>query len=207
MKKKLLIIGILTLSLACMSGCGKKKKSSDATTEIASTTDSQAEATADAKSELIKLVNTDIPSLSEKKDSAIDVYNSYFSADGPKLDKYADKIKNEAMPDMKAYIDGLEALDYQADEVKALRDLCVESAKKQYEAIELVVKAIEDKDDSKLKDADKCVTESKELEKKYQDEVKKLANSLGIDVVDNTAVNAATSTDATTTDASASDTE
>lgn len=203
MKKKLLIAGILVLSMACMSGCGKKKKSAGDNTETASSTDSQTEVAVDSKSELMKLVNEDIPSLSDKRDAALEIYNSYFSADGPKLDKYADKIKNEALPNMKSYIDGLDALNYQADEVKALRDLCVESAKKQYEAIELVSKAIEDKDDSKLKDADKCVNESKELDKKYQDEVKKLAASLGIDVIDNTVVS--TTTDATATDASETD--
>lgn len=183
MKKKI-FTAVLILSLSVsMIGCGKKGSDKDS-----------------LKNDIIEFVNDELPSISEDRDNAIDIYNSYFTTEDVDMDNFLVNLKESALPKMQTYITNLTAIEVSTDEVSGLKDLYLQSSQKQYEAMTLVVSAIEGENPEYLTLADSLIDESKSLLTQYESQLKILAvdNNITINGTFTSSSNAEQNTDAAT---------
>ncbi len=196
MKKKLLLLFMTVLMAFCLMGCGKDEEKDDTSSDTGVT----------SQEEIVKLVNEDLPGIAAERDSAVAIYNKYFES-GADIDSEAwkDQLKNEALTSYDAYLEKLAALSYTKSDVQNLKDLFEKSAKYQRDAIQYVIDAIESVDSTKLNDAQQAIDDSRTYLNMYQDELKRLCESYGIQMVGE--FHTATMTDASASDATSTDGE
>lgn len=187
MKKKLYIITLVALALCLFTGCGKKKEE---------TTEDPNKA---LKDEVVEFVNNKLPAIEKDRDNAVAIYNSYFESEDVDLEQFSTELQGTAIPAMQTYVDNLTAIEVSTDEVKALKDLYLQSATKQLEAMNKVAAAINEENPDYLSEADQLIKESEDLILQYQTQLRTLAmdnnivvnGSFGDDVSAGTATDAA----------------
>lgn len=167
MKKKIYMLA-LSLAFACaVIGCGKNK-AEDPSTAL--------------KNDIVEFVNEELPAIKEERDNAINTYNAYFSSENMDLNAFLNDLNSTAIPGMEAYIEKLSAIEVSTEEVAALKDLYLQSSRKQYEAMRLVVSAIESENPEYLTQADTLIAESDSLLIQYESQLKILAVDNGITI-------------------------
>lgn len=186
MKKKFYIIAIMTLVLCLFTGCGKKKEEE--------TADNSNNA---LKDDIVEFVNNKLPSIEGDRENAIAIYNSYFETDDVNLEQFSSDLQGTAIPQMQNYINSLTAIEVSTDEVKNLKDLYLQSAQKQLDAMNKVAAAINEENPDYLTEADSLIKESEDLILQYQTQLRTLA--LDNDIVINGSFNedVSSETDAT----------
>lgn len=169
MKKKI-YLATLVLTIACaMVGCGKKEKQE--TTE------------ADVKSDVVEFVNEELPGIKTSVDQAVGVYNAYFAAEEkPELAEFKSQLETDAIPVMETAIVDLNAVEVATTEVTELKSLYLQSIQKEFEAMKMVVSAIDGENADYLTQADGLIAESQELMNQYQTKLQTLAGEQGIAV-------------------------
>ena len=191
MKKKFMTFFLALSMVLLLVGCGKKEE------EAASTDDS---ATASVQEEVVKFVNTDLPAIAGDRDSAVNVYNQYFTQESDQdSEAWRSKLETEALASYNSYLDKLNALSYENAEVNNLKDLYVKSSEGQRDAIQHVINAISEVNTDELDAAQQCITDSETYLKMYQDELTRICNSYGIEMIGE--FSTSTLTDASSTDA------
>lgn len=168
MKKNVYIVA-LTLAFACLlTGCGKKEKEAE-TTE------------ASVKTDVVTFVNEELPNVKADHDSAIAVYNAYFEEENSQdLTAYRDSLQNTAIPTMEKCITSIANMEVETDEVKALKDSYLQSVQKEYEAMKMVVSAIDGDNADYLTQADSLIAEAATLMSDYQTKLQAIAYEQGI---------------------------
>lgn len=172
MKKKFLLICLAVTCVFNLAACGKRK---DIKMEMPSATASSAIDNT-LQEELVKFVGTDLLKANQKRQDAVNIYNNYFkasSSDASQDDLFA-KLTTEALPKYDEYIKDIEALTYTSKEVTELKNLYLESAKYQRDAIQQVINSITNKDETILDKAAEDISKSKEALKKYEDKLKEI---------------------------------
>ena len=186
MKKKFMTFFLALSMVLLLVGCGKKEE------ETASTDDS---ATASVQEEVVKFVNTDLPAIAGDR-----VYNQYFTQESDQdSEAWRSKLETEALASYNSYLDKLNALSYENAEVNNLKDLYVKSSEGQRDAIQHVINAITEVNTDELDAAQQCITDSETYLKMYQDELTRICNSYGIEMIGE--FSTSTLTDASSTDA------
>ncbi|MBQ9277185.1 MAG: hypothetical protein IJ224_00980 [Lachnospiraceae bacterium] len=164
MKKKFYIIAIMTLIVCMFTGCGKKKE------ESVSEDSNKA-----LKDDIVEFVNNKLPSIEGDRENAVAIYNSYFESDDVDLAQFSSDLQGTAIPDMQNYINSLTSIDVSTDEVKNLKDLYLQSAQKQLDAMNKVAAAINEENPDYLVEADTLIKESEDLILQYQTQLRTLA--------------------------------
>ena len=175
-KKKrnvLLVAGVMAFSML-FTGCGKSKND-----EEKPASESEAVSSSDVQKEVLSFVGEKLPAISANRDKAIEVYNKAV-ADNLKSDEMLMNLKDTAIPALQAYIDELDAIEINSEEVKALKDLTRQSVEKQYSAMKMVVTAIEDSNPEYLSQAQNLIDEAYETLDKYNDKLKTICSDQGI---------------------------
>lgn len=167
MKKKLYIAG-LTIALACaLAGCGKKESGKDAEVSV--------------KDDVVEFVNDELPTAKADHDSAIAVYNAYFAeGSNQDLETYKASLQDNAIPTMEKCIQTISAMEVETEEVKALKDSYLQSVQKEYEAMKMVVSAIDGENPDYLTQADTLISEAATLMSDYQSKLQTIADEQGI---------------------------
>lgn len=148
------------LALVCAAaGCGKSED--DAKTKL--------------QLDVVTFVNESLPAISSDRDNAIAIYNSYFTAEDVDLTGFMGQLQDEAIPYMETYIANLTAVETQTDEVAALKDLCLQCAGKQCDAMKMVVSALEEENPEFLTQAEVMITESTSYMNQYESQLRLLA--------------------------------
>ena len=164
MKKKFYIIALMTLVLCMFTGCGKKKED---------------EATEDPnkalKNDVVEFVNKKLPDIEGERNNAVAIYNSYFESADISLEQFSSDLQGTAIPDMQNYINNLTAIEVSTDEVKNLKDLYLQSAQKQLDAMNKVAAAINEQNPDYLTEADSFIKESEDLILQYQTQLRTIA--------------------------------
>lgn len=167
MKKKIYIVA-LAMALSCTAfGCGKKD-SGDPYKAI--------------RADLTEFVNEEITAIAPEREDAIGIYNSYFDEEKPDNAAMLSKLKETALPEMKSYIDKLNAIEVSTPEVEELRMLYVNAAQAQYDAMELVAKALEEENPDYLTEAKTKLDEFKSNITQYESKLKLLAADASITI-------------------------
>ncbi len=180
MKKKLYIIAIMTMMLCLFTGCGKKKEE---TTE---------ESNKALKDDIVEFVNNKLPAIEGDRNKAVSIYNSYFETEDVELEKFSSDLQGTAIPAMQQYVDNLAAIEPATEEVKALKDLYLQSAQKQLDAMNKVAASINEENPDYLAEADALIKESENLILQYQTQLRTLA--MDNDIVVNGSFNEEVST-------------
>lgn len=167
MKKKLYMTVLAAALVISVAGCGKKEETQEA----------------DVKSDVIEFVNEELPAAKADHDSAIAVYNAYF-AEGNEQDlaTYKASLNDTAIPTMETCIQTISDIEVATDEVQALKDTYLQSIQKEYEAMKMVVSAIDGQNADYLTQADGLISEAATLMSDYQSQLQTIADAQGIAV-------------------------
>ncbi len=160
MKKKIYIVAMILALSATLCGCGKKEEKED---------------TASVRDDVIEFVNQELPAIEADRNSAIAVYNSYFVSDDVDLDLFVSNMNSSAIPSMETYISNLTAIEVATDEVVILKNMCLQCAQKQHDAMKKVVLAIEEQNPDYLSEAEGLISEAETTMAEYQEELKAIA--------------------------------
>ena len=166
--KKRTYIAALTIALACtFAGCGKKG-------------DTQ-EKTVDVKSDVIEFVNEELPAVKADHDSAIATYNAYFAEGNEQdLNAYKASLQESAIPTMENCIAAINGIEVETEEVRELKNVYLQSIQKEYEAMKMVVSAIDGQNADYLTQADSLISEAATLMGDYQTKLQTIAGEQGI---------------------------
>lgn len=180
MKNKLIPALLTTLSLCLLSACGTEEVTEESVTPA---------------SELVTLMNTDIPSVEEDEKSAMSAYNSYFS-ENTDLDKDAllADLDDNIIPTYETFMTNLEAIAPETEEVKAVYDLYYDSMNLQYQAIVKIEQALTEESEDYQTEAAELLTQSKDKYQEFQQAVSDLAEENNIVINGTTETTEATDT-------------
>lgn len=153
--------------IAGLAGCGKNKEE---------------DATAKLRDEVVTFVNEDLASISAERDEAVAVYNNYFTSDNKEPDVFLDSLNNDAIPKMQSFIDDLNAIETESDEVTNLKNLYLQGSQKQLDAMNKVAQAITEENTDYLSEADDDIAESKSYFTQYESALKLLAIDCNITI-------------------------
>lgn len=186
MKKKICIILTGLMMTCALVACGKDKKEEVAVDE-----------TKTVQEDLVEFINDELPGIATDKDNALTIYNSYFN--GTEVDNSAllTDLKSKAIPSLEKYIENLSAIEVETDEVKEVKQAYLMGVQKQYEAMKMVVNAVENEMPDYLVQAEALIVEAQTYMNDYENKVKELAASNQITINSNT-ISSGTVEEATT---------
>lgn len=186
MKKKICIILTGLMMTCALVACGKDKKEEVAVDE-----------TKTVQEDLVEFINDELPGIAIDKDNALTIYNSYFN--GTEVDNSAllTDLKSNAIPSLEKYIENLSAIEVETDEVKEVKQAYLMGVQKQYEAMKMVVNAVENEMPDYLVQAEALIVEAQTYMNDYENKVKELAASNQITINSNT-ISSGTVEEATT---------
>lgn len=189
MKKKICIILTGLMMVCSLAACGKEKKE-----------EKVAEDTISVQEDLVEFINEELPGIAENKDNALSIYNSYFT--GASIDNAAlvADLKNNAIPNMETYIADLNAIEVETAEVEEVKQLYLMGAQKQFEAMKMVVNAIENEMPDYLVQAEALIVEAQTYMSDYEAKVVEIAAANNITINSET-ISSGTVEEATTEEA------
>lgn len=170
MKKIIIFVSLMTVAACGLVGCGKDKSKGQESKDVS------------VQQDIVEFVNEEVPAIRTYRDSAIATYNSYFEESNMDTDTFLQELTTSAMPDMQTFIDKLEDVDIDTAEVEELRGLYVSSAQKQYDAMELVTKAIQEENPDYLTQADLLIAEAENLLSQYESQLKLLCIDYDVEI-------------------------
>lgn len=191
MKRRLLMTMMAMVLAFSFTGCGSK---TDETTTEATT-----EAKSEVKDEFIQFVGTDIPKVEASEAEVMKKYNAYF-AEGTTIDTDAllKDLTDNIIPQYKAFLDSVQAIETKTDEVKALKDKYYDAMNAQYEALQKVQSAVKDKNKDIQTEAKKYLSDSQSKYTAYNDAVYELAQKENVTLNGEMATTATTEAGSTT---------
>lgn len=163
MKKKVYILA-LTVALACsVVACGKKGNSKS-----------------DIRNDVLEFVNEELPAISADRDVAVNVYNAYFTLEKADKEQFLADLEQTAIPSMESYIDKLNKIEVDSDEAETLKNLLVQSAGKQKDALTMVVSALKEENPEYLTQADSMIQDSIDYMEQYEAQLKSICKDYDI---------------------------
>ena len=173
MKKRRFLLLLMVLTALLATSCGKKK---DDATEAAE------EKSSAVKEECIDFVGTKLPAIAQERNEAIALYNKDFAGGSVDTDQLLTDLKNTAIPKMESYINKLSAIETTSKEVTDLKVCYMQSAQKQYDAMKMVVSAVEGENPDYLMQADNLINEADTLLAQFDQMLSETASANGFTV-------------------------
>ena len=186
MKKKICIILTGLMMTCALVACGKDKKEEVAVDE-----------TKTVQEDLVEFINDELPGIATDKDNALTIYNSYFNGTDVDNSALLTDLKSNAIPSLEKYIENLSAIEVETEEVKEVKQAYLMGVQKQYEAMKMVVNAVENEMPDYLVQAEALIVEAQTYMNDYENKVKELAASNQITINSNT-ISSGTVEEATT---------
>ena len=119
---------------------------------------------------------TDMSDAQALQKEAIDEYNAKVSGEDADSQQLLTALNDTIIPKYQEYLDALDAVAPETEEVQAVKAVCVDGASKQMEALQKVAEAITDCDTDMLNDADDLIAESETIFADYESQVQALAD-------------------------------
>ncbi len=188
-KKKVCILLSGVVMVCALTACGKDKAG-----------DAKADDGNVVQEDLVEFINEELPGIAADKDNALTVYNSYFT--GASVDNAAlvADLKSNAIPSMETYISNLNAIQVETAEVEEIKQLYLMGVQKQYEAMKMVVNAIESEMPDYLVQAEALIVEAHTYMSDYEAKVVQVANNNNI-VINSETISSGAVEEATTEEA------
>lgn len=189
MKKKICIMLTGVMMACALVACGKNK------TEETSTDTANV-----VQEDLVEFINDELPGIATDKDNALTIYNSYFTGQSIDNTAFVADLKNNAIPSMETYISNLSAIEVETAEVEEIKQLYLMGVQKQYEAMKMVVNAIENEMPDYLVQAEALIVEAQIYMSDYEAKVVEIASAnqitINSDTISSGAVEEATTEEA-----------
>lgn len=166
MKKKICILLTGVMMACALVACGKDNK------EGAKVEDGKA-----VQEDLVEFINEELPAIAADKDSALSTYNSYFTGSDIDNEALVADLKTNAIPSMETYIANLQAIEVETTEVEEIKQLYLLGVQKQYEAMKMVVNAIESEMPDYLVQAEALIVEAQIYMGDYETKVVEIASN------------------------------
>ena len=170
------IIAIMLILIFCMipAGCGSSDVKTDESQPVS---DEKADA---VREEVVNLVNNEFPAISEKRDSAVQVFNDFFSeGDSADRDVWGPKL-TDAVNEYDQYLLRLKSIGTTTEEGTGLLSLYVGSAELQFKAMQDIADATNEMDSDKLNSARSSLAESHDMMDEYDRKLLEICNKYGI---------------------------
>ena len=137
----------------------------------------------DIASEIERLVNSDIPSISEERDKAVEIYNAYFLPDS-QIDSEAwlKQLEETAITSYDSYLQKLGDFTYESPEAESLRNTFLTSSRYQRDAIMDVINGVRNMDSTCFDSANEKLAQSKTYLSAFQDSLKTICNEYNIEI-------------------------
>lgn len=161
MIKKLTVTVVLTGLMVCLTACGKSDK---------------------VKDDLYTYL-TEMTEVQELQKSAINEYNTCVANEEADSQQLLSSLQNSIIPNYENYLEKLNAVAPETEEVQNIKTVCVNGANKQLEALNKVAEAIEACDTDLLNEADTLIVESETLFSDYENQLNALAAEHEINLV------------------------
>lgn len=184
MKRKLLITMMAVVLAFSCTACGDKKEDTQGT---------EAKAEISVKEEFVQFVGTDIPKADAKEAEIMNKFNSYF-AEGSTIDADAllKDLSENIIPQYKAFLDEVQAIEVTTDDIKALKDKYITAMTNQYDALTKMETAMKDKNKDVQAEAEKLLEDAHTNYAAYCDAVSDIAKRENITLKGEMATTAAT---------------
>ncbi|MBQ8166139.1 MAG: hypothetical protein IJZ96_03785 [Lachnospiraceae bacterium] len=165
-KKRICIILTGAMMACALMACGKDKGE-----------DVVADEGNVVQEDLVEFINEELPAIAADKNNALSIYNSYFTGIDIDNDALVADLKNNALPSMETYISNLSAIQVDTPEVEEIKQLYLVGIQKQYEAMKMVVNAVENQMPDYLVQAEALIVEAEIYMTDYEAKVVEVAGN------------------------------
>lgn len=169
MRKKIYVMFMMMTMLFAFSGCGKDK-------------DENVSEEVSVQDDIVNFVNVELAGIMTYRDTAIESYNSYFVEENVNVSEFLTELEVAAIPNMESFVSGLEKVQVDTPEVQELKDMYLESANMQLEAMKMVVTAIKEENPDYLAEADILISDAGEIMIQYESKLKLLCIDYDVDI-------------------------
>lgn len=125
--------------------------------------------------DLLQYVNSELTKAHELERTAISAFESVAGANFTNDQALYDALQNEVIPNYEKFLDELNSVDIETEELKELHDLYIEGANTQMEAFLLIVTALETQDQSQIEEANEMLEKGKKQITDYNNKIRQLA--------------------------------
>lgn len=169
MKKKIYVMFMLLAMLFTVAGCGKENKE-NVSEEVS------------VQDDIVNFVNVELAGIMTYRDTAIESYNSYFMEESVNVSDFLTELEAAAIPNMESFVSELEKIQVETPEVQELKDMYLESANMQLEAMRMVVTAIKEENPDYLAEADILISGAGDIMIQYESKLKLLCIDYDVDI-------------------------
>ncbi len=169
MKKKIYVMFMMLVMLFTVVGCGKEKKE-NVSEEVS------------VQDDIVNFVNVELAGIMTYRDTAIESYNSYFMEESVNVSDFLTELEVAAIPNMESFVSELEKIQVETPEVQELKDMYLESANMQLEAMRMVVTAIKEENPDYLAEADILISDAGDIMIQYESKLKLLCIDYDVDI-------------------------
>jgi len=170
--KKKICIFVTGVMMACtLIACGKDKAPEAVEEEVNV-----------VQEDLVEFINEELPAIAADKNNALAVYNSYFTGADIDNDALVADLKANVLPSMETYITNLSAIQVDTPEVEEIKQMYLVGIQKQYEAMKMVVNAVENQMPDYLVQAEALIVEAEIYMSDYEAKVIEIANNNNITI-------------------------
>jgi len=129
----------------------------------------------DVQDDLLVYVNESMSSLSDQEAEAIDLYDRVSGFHYTDDETLYYTLLDEVIPKYGAFIDGLENVKVETDELNEIHELYIEAANLQSSAFLTILTAIEEQDSEKINEANQKLADARKMLRDYQQQIDDLA--------------------------------
>lgn len=125
--------------------------------------------------DLLQYVNSELTTAHKLERTAITAFESVAGTNFTNDQALYDALQNEVIPNYEKFLNELNSVDIETEELKELHDLYIEGANTQMEAFLLIVTALEKQDQSLIEEANKLLEKGKKQITDYNNKIRQLA--------------------------------
>ncbi|MDT2047109.1 hypothetical protein CHN50_01640 [Priestia aryabhattai] len=125
--------------------------------------------------DLLNYSNNEIPKVSEIEIQAVEAYDSVSGANYTDDFTMYNTLVDDVIPQYREFIEELEKIEVETDELRALHEDYIKAANTQYNAFAKIVSALEKQDPELIVEANVMLDEARKGMRQYASDIKKLA--------------------------------
>ena len=125
--------------------------------------------------DLLNYINKETTTAGQLENKAVSAYGSVSGVNYQDDQTLYDALVNDIIPDYTKFIDELESVNMETDELKEIHEIYLTGANHQYNGFLKIVEAIENQDASMIEEANKMLEEGRANINEYLDKLDALA--------------------------------
>ncbi|WP_130293409.1 membrane lipoprotein lipid attachment site-containing protein [Fictibacillus sp. BK138] len=132
--------------------------------------------------DLMDYINEKTPKLAEKELAAVGKYENVTGANYTNDETLYFALKDEIIPEYNDFINELEAVEIETDDLRKIHEDYIEAANIQSSAFLMIVTAIENQDSSLINEANEKLNTARKMIRDYQTDIDKLAKEHDVEL-------------------------